>query len=129
MPKRGKWGKICAAAAGVFAACSVLTCVPAVYPALLFLVLVLIPVVCTLGTIFLFYDGYWDSVSSTLSGSAQATEIVQKFWIWPEIAAVALCIAAIALFCRDKTEKHPAGIALCVLFAIVSAIAAVVRLF
>ena len=126
--KCGKWGRAFAIVAGALTACSLFTCVPAVYPAFIFIVLFLIPVVCTLGLIFVINRGYWGWISGILSGGMEAAEVMSKVWIWPEIAGALFCIAAIALYSRDKTKKHTAGMIVCGLFAAACVLFAVLRL-
>lgn len=114
--------------AGVLTALSLFTCIPMIYPAFIFILLFIIPVVCTLGLIFVISDGYWDWISGILSDGMAAVEIMLKVWIWPEIAGFLFCIVALALLSRDKTKRHTGGIILCILLAIACVLFAVVHL-
>lgn len=99
-----------------------------IYPAFVFIFLFIIPVVCTLGLIFVIDKGYWNWVSGILSGGMDAAAVISDIWIWPEIAGALFCAAAIVLFARDKTAKHTAGIAVCVIFALACVLFAFLRL-
>ncbi len=128
MKRYGRWGIVFTIAAGLLTVGSLLTCAPIIYPVFIFIFLFIIPVVFTLGFIFVINNGYWDWISGILSGGIDAAVIVSKVWIWPEIAGVLCCIAAIAFFSLDKRKNHTGGIIICALFIPACILFAILRL-